>query len=43
MGLVIKETHDCHQKGAVCYAECCPISMAAPVETCPKTHTVRKN
>lgn len=42
MGIGFKETHDCHQEKAVCRAECCPISTTAPVDTCPKTHTVRK-
>lgn len=42
MALLMTETHDCHAKDSLCKAECCPISMAAPVETCPKTHKVRE-
>lgn len=42
MGIVVKETHDCHQSGKVCRVECCPIASSAPVDTCPKTHTIRK-
>lgn len=35
-------THDCHQLAGTCGATCCPISMSAPVDTCPKTHKVKE-
>jgi hypothetical protein len=42
MGIAFKETHDCHQKDGVCFVECCPISRSAPVDMCPKTHTIKE-
>lgn len=42
MGIDFKVTHDCHQSGMVCRAECCPIAASAPVDTCPKTHTIKE-